>query len=928
MTTVCRFLLVVFLAASCAGPKVPIRIAETSVEGLATERPLVGCQQPRFSWKLHADFGGTAQSAWQIVVGDSPQGAEAGNLWNSGKVESAQSLLIPYAGSPLKSGTCCYWRVKVWDQLGNESAWSNLAAFQTGLADSADWSGARWIGYEQLPAAKRVVCGVTGYGDLSMDKVEQRAVVPMFRKAFQSTSELISATLYISGLGQFEASLNGQTIGDDFLSPDWSHYDKTVFYRAFDVTRLVVRGDNALGVIVGNGFHYNNRERYRKLIIAYGFPRMICRLLLNYADGTSVSLVSDESWKTAPSAITYTGIYGGEDYDAQLEQPGWNGAGFDDSAWKQALLVDAPAGQLKVAMNHPVRVMEQFEPVSVKRLNDTVFVYDFGQNASGIVRIKLKGEKGKTVKLLPGECLAGDGSVSQRGSGSPYYFSYTLKGEGDESWQPRFSYAGFRYVQVENARPDSVSSDRPVLLSIRSLHTRNSAPETGTFSCSNPLFNQIFTLINWGIKSNLQSVMTDCPTREKLGWIEQTQLMGTSVHFNFDLYGLYQKLLADMADAQTAAGLVPSIVPEYINFDYYDAAFRDSPEWGSASLILPWYIYRWYGDAAPMEQSWPRMQAYMNYLAQKSDRYILAHGLGDWYDVGPNEPGYAQLTPVPLVATASYFYDAQLMGKMAELLGRADEATNYRQLADSIKTAFNRRFFNAETQSYATGSQTALAMPLSLGLVAPEHEPAVLKNLLARIDADHGAITAGDVGFHFLVDALTKFGQAELLYKMNNRDDVPGYGYQLKQGATSLAESWQALPNKSLNHLMLGHLMEWFYQGLGGIGQADNSQAYREIVIRPEVVNELNFAKTSFDSPYGTIVSNWEKHDDVLKLWIEVPVNATARVILPFDGNLDVRARKSPVRDCELIKTGETPNGHPVCLLQSGNYELELKIKN
>lgn len=927
MRIICLLLLVVLLAFSCSSPKINIRVSESSVNGFATELALVDAKSIRFSWKLTSDFGGTSQSAWQIVVGNDPEGAESRILWNSGKVESAQSQLVFYAGPQLKSATRYYWRVKVWDELGNESAWSNVSAFQTGLSEPADWAGAEWIGFEQLPANKRLVCGVTGYGDLSKDKVEQRAVVPMFRKVFHAKAKLSSATLYISGLGQYEASLNGQKIGDDFLTPGWTNYDKTVFYNAYDVTKLMTAGDNALGVLVGNGFHYNNRERYRKLIIAYGFPRLICRLQLNYADGSSESLVSDQSWKTAPSAIVYSGIYGGEDYDAQLEEPGWTNTGFDDSGWKQALKVEAPAGSLKAEMNYPVRVMEQFEPVSVKQLNDSSFVYDFGQNASGITAIKLKGEKGRTVKLIPGETLKEDGSVSQRGSGSPYYFSYTLKGDGEESWQPRFSYVGFRYVQLENARPDSVQSALPAMLSIRSLHTRNSMPETGTFDCSNPLFNQIFTLINWGTKSNLQSVMTDCPTREKLGWIEQTQLMGTSVHFNFNLYSLYQKLLSDMADAQTDSGLVPSIVPEYINFEYYDAAFRDSPEWGSASLILPWYIYRWYGDAEPMKQAWPRMQAYMNYLESKADGNLLSHGLGDWYDVGPKEPGYAQLTPVPLVATATYFYDAQLMSRMADLLGHEKDAVRYRQLSDSIKVAFNQNFYQPETKSYATGSQTSLAMPLSLGLLAPENETAVLKNLLARIDADNGAITAGDVGFHFLVDALTKFGQAELLYKMNTRDDVPGYAFQLKQGATSLAESWQALPNKSLNHLMLGHLMEWFFQGLGGIRQSEDSEAYREIVIQPEVVNELSFAKTAFDSPFGQLMSNWEKKDNLFILRIEVPVNTTAKVILPFDGDLHARTLKSPVQNRELIKIGEKENGRPVCLLQSGSYEFEIKIR-
>ncbi|MCW0481855.1 alpha-L-rhamnosidase [Gaoshiqia sediminis] len=927
MKIICHLLFIALFVFSCSSPKINIQVSESSVNGFSTEVPLLDANQLRFSWKLTSDFGGTSQSAWQIVVGDSSEGAQNGNVWNSGKVESAQSLLVSYAGPELKSATRYYWRVKVWDEQGNESEWSKLSAFQTGLRDSADWAGAQWIGYEQLPSDKRLVCGVTGYGDLSLDKVEQRAVVPMFRKAFQTKSKLTSATLYISGLGQYEASLNGQKIGNDFLTPGWTEYDKTVFYNAYDVTKLVTTGDNALGVLVGNGFHYNNRERYRKLIIAYGFPRMICRLQLNYADGTSESLVSDESWRTTPSAITYSGIFGGEDYDAQLEQPGWNTAAFDDSAWKQAVNVEAPAGQLKADMNYPVRVMEQFDPVSVKQLNDSSFVYDFGQNVSGIVAVKLKGEKGKRVKLIPGEALREDGSVSQRGSGGPYYFSYTLKGDGGESWQPQFSYVGFRYVQVENARPDSVQSALPVLLSIRSLHTRNAMPATGTFECSNPLFNQIFTLINWGIKSNLQSVMTDCPTREKLGWIEQTHLMGTSVHFNFNLYKLYEKLLADMQDAQTEKGLVPNIVPEYINFEYYDAAFRGSPEWGSASIILPWLIYKWYGDADIMAETWPMMLHYMSYLESKADNNILSHGLGDWYDVGPGEPGYAQLTPVPLVATATYFYDAQLMAKVASRLGNDDEAKHFEDLAERIRESFNSEFYKPDLAIYATGSQTSLAMPLSLGLVDEENQPKVLHNLIKQIEADGKAITAGDVGFHYLVDALTRFGKSELLYEMNNRDDVPGYGYQLKTGATSLAESWQALPSKSLNHLMLGHLMEWFYQGLGGIRQTENSVAYESIVIQPEVVKDLTYANVSFDSPYGKIVSNWQKKDDSFILRVEIPVNTTAKIIMPFEGDIQTRALQSSDQNKELITLLDKQDGKPRCEIQSGGYEFELKIK-
>ena len=912
---------------ACSSPKISIRISECSVEGFSNQLALIETQHPRFSWKMQSDLDGNSQSAYEIVVGLDLKEVEIDPVWDSGKVESKQSQLIAFAGQPLKAGTKYFWKVKVWDEKGNESGWSEVESFQFGLPDEADWSGAQWIGYEDLPAGKRLVEGISGYGDASKDKVEERAVVPMFRKPFEVTGDLASATLFISGLGQYEASLNGQKVGDAFLAPGWTHYDKTALYNSYDVTDLLEKGDNALGAIVGNTFHYNNRERYRKLIIAYGFPKLICKLQLKYKDGRTETIVSDPSWKTSPSPITYSGIYGGEDYDSKLEQPGWNKAGFDDQAWQAAKLVQAPMGQLKADPNYPIKVMETFNPVTIKQVNDTVWVYDFGQNASGIIEVTLKGKKGQTVKFSPGECLKDDGTVSQRGSGSPYYFKYTLKGEGPENWKPRFSYVGFRYVQVEGARPDSVESQLAALLKIQSLHTRNSAAQVGTFECSNELFNQIFDLINWGIKSNLQSVMTDCPTREKLGWIEQTQLMGTSVHFNFDIYKLYQKLIADMKDAQTEKGLVPSIVPEYINFEYYDAAFRDSPEWGSASIILPWLIYKWYGDADVMTQAWPMMQRYMSYLESKATDNILSHGLGDWYDVGPNEPGYAQLTPVPLVATATYFYDAQLMAKVASQLDKKEESAHFEELAQKIKAAFNNEFYKSDLASYATGSQTSLAMPLSLGLVDKANEPKVLDNLIKQIESDGKAITAGDVGFHYLVDALTRFGKSELLYEMNNRDDVPGYGYQLKMGATSLAESWQALPSKSLNHLMLGHLMEWFYQGLGGIRQADNSVAYKSIVIQPEIVNDLTFANVSFNSPYGAIVSNWKKTENSFMLYVEVPVNTTAKVVLPLEGDVQARALQSSGKDIELIRPLEKVNGKSVFEIQSGSYEFEIKMK-
>ncbi|MBE7177594.1 MAG: alpha-L-rhamnosidase, partial [Mucilaginibacter polytrichastri] len=441
------------------------------------------------------------------------------------------------------------------------------------------------------------------------------------------------------------------------------------------------------------------------------------------------------------------------------------------------------------------------------------------------------------------------------------------------------SYYGFRYALIEGIDPEGKNgSGRPVLQQVMSLHNRNSAPSNGSFSCSNPLFNRVDTLIRWAIKSNLQSVVTDCPHREKLSWLEQDHLMGESIHYNFDNRLLYRKLVQDMMDAQTGEGLVPDIAPAYTVFG---GGFWDSPEWGSSAVILPWMLYRWYNDRSTMEEAFPMMKKYVDYLGTKADSGILGHGLGDWFDYGPKQPGEAQLTPKALTATAIYYYDAVLLGKMAAILGKEKEAAQYTQLAGSIRSAFNTRFFDWEKHVYATGSQTAMAMPLVVRLVEEQHRQAVVKSLTDSIKKQNYALTAGDIGFHYLVAALDQAGAPDVLFAMNNRDDVPGYGFQLRKGATALTESWPALENVSNNHLMLGHLMEWLYSGLAGISQQDSSVAYKHLRIRPQPVGDITSAQGSFHSPYGWVKTAWEMKGGRFTLRVSIPVNSRATVFLP-----------------------------------------------
>jgi len=878
----------------------------------------------RFSWELTSQERGQHQTARQIVVSSKKEFLESGryDIWNSGTIQSSRNILVPYEGTELRSAQTYFWRVKVRDKNNEESQWSRTGKFVTGVFGQRDWDNAAWIGYEELPESLLVIPGVHGNGDRLGDKGVKRPVVPLFRKQFDVRKQVAEALLFISGLGHYEASINGTKVGSDFLTPGWTYYEKTCLYNTYDVTENLNKGENCIGVIVGNGFYNVNRERYRKLVVAFGMPKLICKLKIIYTDGSTETLVSGPDWKTSPSPVTFTSIYGGEDYDARLEQNGWDKPGFDESQWNDAVPVRAPKGILIPEIDYPLQVEEIFEPKEIIEPAANTYLYDFGQNASGIIELKVEGKRGQEIKLIPGELIDRQKLVNQQASGSPYYFSYILKGDGIEVWRPRFTYYGFRYVQVEGAAPEKAGTmvDMPKILSLKFLHTRNSTEQIGRFECSNEHFNKIFSLINWAIKSNLQSVVTDCPHREKLGWMEQTHLMGGSIHYNFDLYNLYKKLVFDMMDAQTDDGLVPDIAPEYVVFE---GGFRDSPEWGSAAVILPWLIYKWYGDSGVMENSWPMMKKYVDYLEGKSDDHILSHGLGDWYDLGPKFPGEAQLTPRQLTATAIYYYDIVLLGKMAEVLKYHDESVKLIELAKEVKDAFNKKFFNVQTKIYSTGSQTAMAMPLCVGLLEERYRKEVFDNLVSSINQSGKALTAGDVGFHYLVMALENGGASELIYEMNYRDDVPGYGFQLKKGATALTESWAALEEVSNNHLMLGHIMEWFYSGLAGISQADNSQAYEKVIIKPAFVGNIQWAKAHYDSPNGKISSEWRIENNKLILNVEVPVNSKAEVHIPArDTTRDIESGKLLSENDDVI-VGRTENGMVNLQIGSGRYHFE-----
>ena len=847
------------------------------------QNPLgIESKSPRLSWHILSNQRNVSQTSYQVLVADSPellQKNEA-NYWNSGKVKSDESIQIAYHGKQLETTKTYYWKVKIWDNQKHESAWSEVNQWQMGLLKKDDWKGASWIAYEKLEDSLTNALP----SDNVKDKRLYDNVLPMFRKDFSTQKSMEKATMFICGLGHFELSLNGKKVGDHFLDAGWTKYDKQALYVSFDLTKNLQKGKNTLGVILGNGFYYvpSVKGRYRKLKVQFGYPKMICRLKIQYKDGSSEDILSDTSWKTAPSPLTFSSIYGGEDYNANFEQTGWDTPNFNDNSWRNALEVDG-ISSLNSQMAAPLKVMETFSPKKYKTLPSGDLVFDLGQNFSGISAIKVQGNKGDTVKIYPAELLNIDGSVNQKASGSPFYFTYILKGKGIEEWTPKFTYYGFRYLQVKGAVLNDISNQNKKvnLLEIKGLHIRNSAKIIGDFTCSNELFNKTNTLIDWAIKSNMVSVFTDCPHREKLGWLEELHLVGASVRFGYDVPNLFKKSVSDMNYSQLSNGLVPEISPEYVKFEYGNGMFRDSPEWGSSSIIVPWYLYHWYGEKQTLEDAYPMMKKYLEYLGGKAQNHILSQGLGDWFDLGPNKPGVSQLTPMGVTGTAIYYYDLQVMQQIATVLNKNSDAIQYQKLAMGVKKSFNETFFNPETKQYASGSQTANAMAVYMKLVEPADKKAVVENIVKDIRKRNNSLTAGDIGYRYLLRVLEDEGKSDVIFEMNNRSDVPGYGYQLAQGATALTESWQALPTVSNNHFMLGHLMEWFYSGLAGIKQDESATAFKKIIIKPQVVGDVTFAKANYLSPYGKIMSDWKKDGDKFILKVEIPVNTTATIYLP-----------------------------------------------
>lgn len=863
-----------------------IHIVKTTCE--LAEKPLaLHTLSPRLGWELASSVKGDLQTAYEIIVASSLEkvNANTGDVWSTEKVLSGNSQFITYGGHALKCGRRYYWKVRVWDAKRKLSDWSQVSHFDMGLLSEADW-GAQWIG-----AVRRVDANLPegrNFHKYGMPKAQRAiwdSVAPLAKASIQLRKEfgidrktVQRAMVYVSGLGQYELLLNGRKVGESEFAPLWTDYDKTVYYNAYDVTNNLRSGPNAIGVLLGNGMYNVTGNRYIKFWGSFGPPTLKLRLAIEYSDGSQSVVVSDPSWRYALSPITFNCIFGGEDYNATLEQNGWNTAGFNDANWTACTDMEGPQGALVGQLAPPVFISARYNVKSVLHATPGRILLDMGQNLSGYPEIRVRGQKGQKIKLWVAELTKGDTLISQSQSGSPHYYEYTLKGGGDENWRPRFSYYGFQYIQVEGANYKGCPQQEglPQLLDIKSCFLQSSATRFGTFGSSNELFNKVHTLINNAIRSNMQAVFTDCPHREKLGWLEQTHLVGPGIIYNYDVANLLGKTQYDMMDAQLPNGLVPSIAPE---FTVFEGGFRDSPEWGGSLIINPWMLYVFYGDDAYIAQSYDAGKGYFNYLATKADNGILSHGLGDWYDYGEHRAGPSKNTPIALSATAYFYHMAHLMALSAARLGHNADQQYFEQWKATIGNAFNQKFYNTQTHQYGTGSQVSNAMALYFGLVAPENKEAVLANLVADIKARGNRLTSGDVGNLYLFRTLANNGFNQLMYSMNNHYEVPGYGFQIQFGVTTLTENWDPRKGASWNHFMMGQIEEWFFRNLAGIAPDKDAPGFKHFYMQPAFVDGMEWVSASTKTPYGHIVVRWKNINGSKTVSVEVPVNTTATLV-------------------------------------------------
>lgn len=826
---------------------------------------------PAFSWRLaRSDERDQGQSAYRVLVATGAElldGAGA-DLWDSGKVASTRSAYVPYEGPALRSVGAYWWKVRLWDRDGRPTPWSEPAGFGTGLLDADDWR-AEWIGRGPCREPHLPHERFNSEFEKYLDEVEVDGRCTLLRTEFAPAKPVRAARVFASGLGFYELYVNGRRIGDHVNGPARTEYRHRVLYDAFDITGVLQDGTNAIGMMLGNGWFNPAKKYWGWRMQWYGSPRAILQCHIEYTDGTSEIIRTDGSWRCATGPVTANCIYDGETYDARLEQPGWDSFGFDDSAWSPASVVDAPGGVMQYHAIDPIKVTESFPPVAVNEVSPGVFVFDMGQNFAGWLRLRVTGPAGTAVRMHFAENIHSDGTLDPGTNKlADQTDTYILKGEGQEVWEPRFTYHGFRYVEV-TGYPGA-----PGLKAIEGRVIRSSCPRVGEFECDNELVNHVHRCTLWSQKSNMMGLPTDdCQRPERMGWTGDAHLAFDQQVCNFDLAAFYRKWLWDLSDSQFANGDIPIIAPRAIDES-------ESFCWASAWVLIPWYCYRTYGDIRFLGDHFEGMKRFVEFLRVTADGLILpADRYSDHCSV---HPGWEHGKPL-LTGTWYFYYDTLTLAKAAEALGRDEDHRHYSELAEQILTAFNKRFLDIQTGQYDDGSQCSQAMPLYLGMAPAKHRQAVLASLLADItEKRDGCLSTGILGTRYLLECLEGEARADVAWQLAVNEKDPSWGY-MTAGRTTLSEAWGA-DRGTNNHVMFGAVDAWFYQTLGGIRLDLSQREPDSLVIAPYFDSPLKQWRAVRTIPTGRVISAGRKRDDSIEWEVEIPANSLARLRLSVAG--------------------------------------------
>ncbi len=857
----------------CSNPS-GFRVSELKTESRIN--PLgIDIKTPRLSWIIESGKRGEKQTAYHILVASSKQKLKEniGDLWDTQKVEDENSTSVPYEGEKLESGTEVFWKVKVWNSDDRDSEWSHIAKWSMGLLNESDWK-AEWIGLDKA------------VGNDNPEQEHRVLSARYLRKEFKTVKPVKRAMAYIVGLGVYEMYLNGKKVGDHVLSPGLTEFLKRSLYVTYDISDMIRLGENTIGVILGNGRFFAPRITKPTNTVTYGYPKMLAHISLEYEDGSTEIVVSDISWKiTTNGPIVENNEYDGEYYDARKEMPGWSKNGFDDLAWEQAEIVEKPSKVISSQMNEPIRVIETIKPVAIFSPKNGVYIFDMGQNMVGWTKLNVKGGKGTVVKQRFAEILKEDSTLYMENLRSAQATdTYILKGENNEIFEPRFVIHGFRYVELTGY------PGVPNLSTIEGKVVHDDLELVGSFECSNELINKIYKNAYWGIRGNYRSIPVDCPQRdERQGWLGDRSAGSKGESYMFDVRNFYKKWLVDIFDSQKANGSIPDVSPVYWSF------YGDNVTWAGTPIQIVKMLYDQYGDIDAVRNRYVPMKRWVDYMIKNylEQDLMPRDQYGDWC-VPPIDPyrntlvdNPARITPGEYIGSVYFYHNLRLMQYYATILNNQSDVKYFGNLADRMKKAINKKFFNPATKQYSNNSPTANILALAFDLVKPENEREVFNNLIKKIEIDNNShVSTGVIGQQFVNQVLTKYGRADLAYTINTKTDFPSFGYMIENGATTIWELWNSNligpAMNSRNHvMMLGDFITWLYEDLAGIKPDVETTSFKHLIMKPTLIDGLSFVKASYKSVFGNIKSEWKVTNNEFEWNLCIPVNTTATIFIP-----------------------------------------------